>query len=306
MGLLQKHTLVNHPLKLRRKKIMNSKLNEHIVTVSEVVLNQTLAHHQKEILGGVTSNKNSIIIMNRGGSKTFMIAYLALINAWTHPGIRIGCFASSFRQSKLIYEQIKKIIEASPILQSNIYEKFSSLDNWSITFNKGLNSKSSIIQSFPLNDGCKLKGKRYDQVYIDEGYTLPEDVFDMVIRPMVMTSQDPFQFMKHTELKEYINNCALTRANKDKCLAVAEQDYNEYLTKFPPKKIVIFSTAYYDNWLYTLYNSYYKKDDCFTVTYSYLNMPKGWFDDEYLKNQRSKDEELFRMEYGSVWLARTI
>jgi hypothetical protein len=179
------------------------------------------------------------------------------------PGSKVGCFASYWAQSKIIYEQIKKLTANSPVIQTSLAEEYIDERSWFFTFNPSeSNHNGSIIKSFPLNDASKMKGTRFDTLFIDECQDIPENVFKLVL-PMLSPTGGDKEKMRLLELeKDQIRRCAfLEKSEKMEVISMIEENY---VKKHTNSKLVIFTTTVPAGYIETLYAKYMCSDNNFT------------------------------------------
>lgn len=114
-----------------------------------------LAPFQSVILDVLWNKTFPILLASRGAGKTFMLAVYAVLRAMLTPGSKIVIVASSFRQSKLVFEYIEKIYEYSPILQACSSKGIQRPPD-SVKLQIG----DSLITALPLGNGEKIRGIR--------------------------------------------------------------------------------------------------------------------------------------------------
>lgn len=134
------------------------------------------------------TKKFPMMIMTRGGGKTFLLALYALLRCILIPGSKIVIVGAGYRQAKLVFREIHKLYEASPIIQE-------ALSAWGgpkygsdmATFRIG---NSSIVAT-PIGDGEKVRGQRATVLLCDEFGSIPEEIFEVVILPFAAVHADP-------------------------------------------------------------------------------------------------------------------
>lgn len=77
-----------------------------------------LAPFQSVILQTLWDKTFPILLMTRGGGKSFMLAVYALLRATLVQGSKVVIVAASFRQSKVVFDYILKIWEGSRAAQA--------------------------------------------------------------------------------------------------------------------------------------------------------------------------------------------
>ena len=135
-----------------------------------------------------------ILLMTRGGGKSMMLAVYAIMRAVldqnSHAGSRIVIVGASFRQSKIVMEYIEQFWKMSPLLQAacdNVEGMKKHNDKWEFCF-----GKSNII-ALPLGDGRRIRGIRATHVLSDEFASIPQEIFDIVVRGFAAVSQNPVE-----------------------------------------------------------------------------------------------------------------
>lgn len=95
----------------------------------------------------------SLAILSRGAGKSYVSGIYAVLEALFNPGINIGIFSKSFRQSRLIFQKIEDIANKpdAALLRQSIGKISKSSDLWRMDVGR------SKIYSLPLGDGCLAK-----------------------------------------------------------------------------------------------------------------------------------------------------
>ena len=117
------------------------------------LLNIELIPFQVAILQELWHRKFPMLIMTRGGGKTWMLALYALLRALFEQGTKVVVVGAAFRQSKLIFEYMEQFWRGSPILRSIVgmgKHQGPKRDIDRCNFYVG---ESEII-AIPLGDGC--------------------------------------------------------------------------------------------------------------------------------------------------------
>lgn len=143
---------------------------------------------QLVILDTLWNKKFPMFLATRGGSKSFMIALYSVLRALLIPGSKVVIVGAGFRQAKTVFKYIETFYECSPILREAVAPwggpKYGS-DNASIRI--GL----STIKAIPLGDGDKIRGERATVLIVDEFSSVPEEIFDIVLKPFVSVQLNP-------------------------------------------------------------------------------------------------------------------
>jgi len=157
----------------------------------------TLAPFQSVILETLWDKTFPILLMTRGGGKTFMLAVYAVLRAILTPGSKIVIVAASFRQSKLVFEYIEQLYSYSPIFRACCLrgpEKPSDSRKLTVGF--------STIQALPLGNGEKIRGIRATHILTDEFASIPPEIFQVVVRGFAAVAADPIEAAKRTHAEE--------------------------------------------------------------------------------------------------------
>ena len=129
----------------------------------------SLLPFQAAMLDEVSRRAFPLLLMSRGGGKTFMLAIHALMKALFNPRHKVVIAGAGFRQSKQVFENIEKIWNSSPMLKSvctrNSGPRHDN-DRWTFTVN------DSTIVAVPV--GC-LAGDTL--ITTDSGISTIKDVW---------------------------------------------------------------------------------------------------------------------------------
>jgi len=265
------------------------------------LLNIDLSPIQKVVLRSMWFKNYTMAIMCRGAGKTFLLGVFACLKAMLYPGHRVGLLAPTFRQSKMIFDECTKLWQISPVLQTATERKpTQQSDNCYLRF-KALGGRSpSLIQAIPLGDGTKIRGSRFYTIVCDEFPHIPEEIFNMVIRPMAATSSNPMERVRKLERrKELLARGLITQEEFDAAAETTNQ-------------IVITSSGYFTfNHMYKLYSAYKsemrkgnEKYAVFRVPYWLL--PEGFLDRDNVEAAKREMSSLeFRMEYEASFIPDT-
>jgi hypothetical protein len=147
-----------------------------------------LAPFQSCILDILWNKTFPILLMTRGGGKTFMLAVYAVLRAMLTPGSKIVIVAASFRQSKLVFEYIEQLYEFSPVLRSCCKRPPEKQ-----TDRHRLRVGSSSIIALPLGNGEKIRGIRATHILTDEFASIPPEIFQVVVRGFAAVAADPIE-----------------------------------------------------------------------------------------------------------------
>jgi len=273
------------------------RLNPEIA--AEDLLLVELSDIQKVVLRSMWFTNYVMSIMCRGSGKTFINAVFACLKAMLYPGYRIGLLAPTFRQSKFIFDECTRLWQRSPILQAATERKpTQQSDNCYLRFKATGGRNGSLVQAIPLGDGTKIRGSRFFTIICDEFPHIPEEIFNMVIRPMAATVSDPMENVRRLRKQRELLEKGL----------ITEDEIEDKAAN----QIIITSSGYFTfNHMYKLYCVYRdemragnEKYSVFRVPYTLL--PEGFLDRdsvESAKQQMSSHE--FNMEYMAAFIPDT-
>jgi len=155
---------------------------------------------QRLVLKSRWTHNFEIDIFTRGGGKTFMDALTGSLQALLYPGQRIGFIAPSFRQSKMMWQELEKLVEISPVFQESVAHGPSTTPEkcW-LKLKSAPGKVGSVIEALPMGvDGSKIRGARYFYVLADELAQINKDVLDIVVGGFLATKQNPMKQVKKT------------------------------------------------------------------------------------------------------------
>jgi phage terminase large subunit-like protein len=268
---------------------------EHPIVALKDLLNIDLAIPQRILFRSMWFNKFVIITAGRGTGKTFLCGAYASLRAILYPGTRIGLLAPSFRQSKLIFEEVKGIWNKADILrEATTGRPTMQSDRCILNFRTVGNTPQSLIEADPLGTGEKIRGLRMHILLIDEFAQMPPDIFDAVVKPMAATTSSPMENVRRIE-----------KINK---LRDAGIDTTELENTGVANKIITVSSAFYKfNHMYKRIEEYERFMDNdkegYDVQYvNYREMPEGFMNKDIIEEaQATMPASLFRMEYEAIW-----
>jgi hypothetical protein len=147
---------------------------------------QPLADFQGYIFETLDTNDTVWIQGARGSAKSYTTARWVVGFCLRNPGVKVGIFAPSFRQSKQFWDYCALLISQNSKIDAHVYKLEQELAKdpvrgaeVKIEFRNG-----SFIEALPSGDGSKLRGKRYNVIIIDEAYLLDEEFHRSHIMPM--------------------------------------------------------------------------------------------------------------------------
>lgn len=141
---------------------------------------------QMVMLDMLWHKKFPMVLASRGAGKTFMLAVYCAVKAILNPGSKIVICGAGFRQAKLVFKYIEQLYNASPVFQETCKDrpKYGSDQAY-------LQVGLSTITAIPIGDGEKIRGLRATVLVADEFASIPEEIFDIVIKPFTAVHADP-------------------------------------------------------------------------------------------------------------------
>jgi len=134
-----------------------------------------------------------ILLASRGGSKSFMLAVYAALRAMLTPGSKIIIVASSFRQSKIVFEYIEQLYNYSPIFRACCPKGIQKPSDQVM-----LKVGDSVIRALPLGNGEKIRGMRATHIITDEFASINPEVFQVVVRGFASVAANPIEAAQRT------------------------------------------------------------------------------------------------------------
>lgn len=199
---------------------------------------------QLVMLNTLWYKKFPMLIVSRGGSKSYMLGLYALLRAILVPGSKIVIAGAGMRQSKLVFRYIQAFYDQSPVIKEALKTwggpKYGSDE---ATLKVGLSNISAI----PIGDENKVRGMRANVLIIDEFAVVPEETFNIVLGPFTATQMDPMDKETIAQFVKRLNKLKVSQSLID--FIIHSQGFGNQL--------VIAGTAYYkQNHLYKTYLTY--------------------------------------------------
>jgi hypothetical protein len=209
---------------------------KYIGWTAKVLLGVELFPIQIAILQMLWNTPFPMLIACRGGSKSFMLAIYAVLRALLDPGTKIVIVGAGLRQARLVFNYIDSIWSNSPILRNIVGggKKAGPRQNVDLCYFK---IGESIIYALPMGDGTKIRGFRANVVIADEFASIPEDVFDVVVRGFAATAKTPMEEAKKIAFEKQLAKMDLPPDIKKK---LTSSD-----GKMHGNQIIYSGTAYY-------------------------------------------------------------
>lgn len=269
-----------------------------------------LAPFQSVILDTMWHKTFPLILMSRGGGKSFILAVYSLLKAILVPGSKIVIVAASFRQSKIVFDYIKQIYDYSPLIQQCVTKIHTPNDQCLMEINDGM----SKIIALPLGNGDKIRGIRATDIISDEFASIPEEIFQVVVRGFAAVAADPIKAAKQMQMEDDLIKKGLMtdaerskiRSNKVIYAGTASYQFNHFFKLWRTHRAIIDSAFVGEASEFArLLNAEDIKmegrldyKDYAIVQVPYNALPKGFMDEKQISQAlATMPKSLFSMEY---------
>jgi hypothetical protein len=264
------------------------------------LLGVDLAPVQRIILRDMWFKNFVITVAGRGAGKTFLLGLNAVLHALLYPGYRVGLIGPSFRQSKMIFLEVERLYQKSPILREACEKRpVRGSDTCYLRFRGTDQSNGSFIEALPIGvDGAKIRGSRFYLIEVDELAQVPPQIVDMVLRPMAAVSLEPMQKVRERERQEHLISQGM--ATKEDFIGDSAN------------KMVMTSSGYFKfNHMWHRMKSYWKamQEEGENTKYAvhqipYQLLPESFLDEENIKEaKRTMSRVEFAMEYEATMVS---
>jgi hypothetical protein len=201
-----------------------------------------LAPFQSVILDTLWHKTFPILLMTRGGGKSWMLALYAALRSMLTPGSKIIIVAASFRQSKIVFDYIEQFWNSSPVFQACCPKGIEKPSD-----SRVLRVGDSVIKALPLGNGEKIRGERATHIITDEFASIPPEIFQVVVRGFAAVSADPIASARkrHDEeqaIKEGRMNAGDRRSNNSNQIiysGTANFQFNHFYKLYKVHKDII-------------------------------------------------------------------
>lgn len=270
------------------------------IIAAEDLLNIELDTPQKIVFEDMWFKPYVLVTASRGTGKSFLLSVIAPLYAMLYPGKKALIMSPSFRQSKGVFSEVmNRYAESSILRESTIKKPIIGADNCYLHFRSPANKYGSKVEAYPLGTGEKIRGLRGHLIVVDEFAQVPEEIFEMVIRPMGATTNSPM---------ERVRKLKRLKKNLDKGILTQEQ-YDMEVGDDQANKIICVSSAYYQfNHMYKRIQAYEQEiekgyTDKYAVHYvSYRDMSDGFLDMSNVEEAKATMSRIeFNLEYEGIW-----
>lgn len=252
---------------------------------------------QQIILRGLFTKAFSMLILTRGGSKSWIASVFCFLYCIFNPGTKIIIAGPTFRTARLIFAKLEEIVQSK---QAKLLEKcFNTREpskrndvfEWKIN--------GGFIMAIPLS-GERVRGLRCDVLILDESNWLDEDTINRVLMPFLVAKKDITERQKIKEKEDELIKKGLmteedrtTIENDKKVIYLSSAGYTfEYLYKL------------YIEWLDNIQNLKSEHENFgryFIAQIAWDALPKDLLDESVIEeaNKAGTENSIFKMEYGA-------
>lgn len=251
-----------------------------------------------------------MVLMSRGGSKSFLLGLYSALRAILVPGTKIVIVAASFRQSKLVWDYARQIIEGSPLARECFDRISPNNDMHFMSTNNGL----STIIALPLGDGERIRGIRASDILVDEMASVPEEVLNVVVRGFASVSADPIRNAEAIHNDDVLirqgkldpSKTKRRLGNKIIISGTATYQFNHYFKSYKLYKSILERRFAGDSNSLNKELGVVKDEDSTSIDWRdygliqlpYTALPKGFMDEKQIAQARaSMPKAQFQMEY---------
>ncbi len=289
---------------------------EYLHFAAKILLGIELLPFQIAILKELWIRPFPMLIMTRGGGKSFLLAVYALLRGILEQGCKIVIVGAAFRQAKVIFEYMHAIYTNHLLLRNIIGDgvgKGPKTDVDRCTFYIG----KSVAIAIPLGDGTKIRGLRANYILSDEFASIPPEIYETVIAGFASVAADPVKAHK-----EYVKIQFLKSVGQ-----WTEEQEIQYKGRVGNQS-VLSGTACYDFMHFATYWKRYKQivetqgdvgqleqildgpvpENFNWRDYSIIRVPVDYLPPKFMDERniaRAKatmDHGIYQMEYGAVFV----
>lgn len=208
------------------------------------VLGVEIMPHQSIILRTLLRKPYVMMILSRGGSKSFILGVYAALRTIITSGSKIVIVGANRRQSLFVFNEVSKIYHSknAGLFRDCCVKPPTFQPEESYLMIKGMD-RMSKISSLPLASGDRIRGLRSTHMLVDEANIVPEDIHKTVLSPMGAVSADNVE-----NYKRYLREQELIKAG----IIIEKQSI-----EMSSNQMVMSSSAGYQfQFLYKEYKSY--------------------------------------------------
>lgn len=204
--------------------------------------------------------------------------------------------------SKMIFHEVEKLYDQSSILREACAKKPTrGSDTCYLKFKSVGGRTPSYIEALPLSDGSKIRGSRFYTIVVDELAQVPDQILDLVLRPMGATALAPMERVRRLEEQNRLIKAGLATAD----------DFEEEKVN----KMIMASSGYYkfnhmwrrmkDHWKMMAKAEKEGKECQYSVwQVPYWDLPEGFLDlNNIAEAKRIMSMSEYSMEYEAAMIS---
>lgn len=206
-----------------------------------------LLPYQEAIMRILFRKANPMLILTRGGGKTFLLGVYVALRLLLTPGSKIVCVGANRRQAMFVFSEMAKLYysKSGGLFRESCVKAPITQPDESYVLVKTEN-KESRASFYPLAQSDKIRGARSTVLITDECNLISEDVYKTILQPMGSVSASPVDKVK--------------RQQREKMLIEAGVIGEEEATEFSSNQSIMSSSAGYQfQFFYRQYCDYKKE-----------------------------------------------
>lgn len=316
-NLPNKRTLINPLLDVREDEREKDELTEFYKLCNpfyspafgiKYLMGVKLFPFQMSMIITMLRHKLPLLLLTRGGGKTFILACYGLYHAIMFPYSRIILVSASFRQSRLIFQEMEKMVKKWPLLSQMLdREPVHNQDHWKMEI------CGSSITALPMGDGSRIRGERGHVIIADEFNSIPIEIFDVVVRGFAATQLDPWEKVKSRVIgggEDEEQSSDISSGNKIILAGTAGYTgetlhgiYSQY-GKIIGNNVKGDTSAYADLFEQDEMRDGFEVncDNYAIIRYPWETIPEGMMEREIIEANRAQmPKQLFDMEYNTIF-----
>lgn len=171
--------------------------------ICKYVLNIDLLPFQALTLREMWNSRFPMLIMSRGGGKSFLLSVYCVLRSLLLPGRRIVIAGAAFRQSKVVFSYIENIYDNAPLLR-DIYQKAKKdVLRHEPDMYRLVGQNGGYVAAIPIGPGGdKVRGLRANDLLSDEFNCIRKDSVVQTDKGLI-------------KIQDYLNGEAYTLLNRE-------------------------------------------------------------------------------------------
>jgi hypothetical protein len=264
---------------------------------------------QAALLDEIIRRPFPMLLMSRGGGKTYMLAIHSIMKALFNPEHKVVIAGAGFRQSKQVFENVEKIWNSSPMLRSvctrNSGPRHDN-DRWTFHLN------DSTIVAVPVGTGDKIRGLRAHTIVADEFASHNPDIYETVIAPFSAVESQPAEGVQKVRMREILIEQGLwdedaenafggKTENQSILTGTASYSFNHFYDYYKRYKGIIESRGDEKKLMEVLNGEIpenFNWKDYSIIRIPFSHMPKGFMSEKNISRAKATiHSTIYKMEY---------